>query len=194
MYPYEIMKSISNVTTGNKQAVSSDYLPQDRHGVGDLDVVRFNVYVVAVVSFGSAILRHEHTTHGLDLEVDPVPGIVDALDVLQRDARRLGQDLGLRPGVGDRLAQQLVLGGFRVLHRVAEAKLRLQRALGEGVQHLPQSGVVGIELHLHLMVILIAHEPLFVGVLHLVALIFRVHVEVQGLQVRPRKAQLRPDP
>ena len=41
------------------------------------------------------------------------------------------------------------------------------------------------------MVILIAHEPLLVGVLHLVALILRVHVEVQGLQVRPRKAQLR---
>ena len=113
------------------------------------------------------------------------------MDVLQRDARRLGQDLSLRPGVGDRLRQQLVLGGLWVLHRVAEAEFRLQRALGEGVQHLPQPGVVGIELHLHLMVILIAHEPLFIGVLHLVALIFRVHVEVQGLQVRPRKAQLR---
>ena len=166
-------------------------LPQDRHRIGDLDVVRFNVYVVAVDALGRTVLIHEHPVHGFNLKVDLGPGIVDALDVLQCDACRLGQGLGLGLGVRHGLAQQLVLGGLWVLHRVAEAKLRLQRALREGVEHLPQPVVVGIKLHLHLVVIFVPDESPLIGVLLLVALVLRVHVEVQGLQVRPLKPQPR---
>ena len=105
----------------NKHTVGSGYLPQDRHRIGDLDVVRLDVHVVAVDALGRTVLIHEHPAHGFDLKVDLGPGIVDALDVLQCDACRLRQGLDLGLGVRHRLAQQLVLGGLWVLHRVAEA-------------------------------------------------------------------------
>ena len=74
------------------EQILSDF-PNNRDCIRDIDIVRFNVQIIALRRHRSrAALHQDVDVHRPIFKVDLTPGVIDDLNVFQGNSSSLGQD------------------------------------------------------------------------------------------------------